>query len=331
MVDTLLKTALKWEGYLEKKNSSQLESYKANVGYNNYTVFGKEYNQYFGVNVQGQPWCATFVSCVFVETYGLNKQKEILTEFYNCVTGVNLFKKKKQWYNSPQKGDIIFFKDNNNVACHTGIVYEVDNNRVYTIEGNTSAGSQVVANGGGVFKKSYYKNNSRILGYGRPNYPKQKVYWQETYLNKMFNKGYITDKSQWKDYDNPVSKALCVALIDKITGGIWKSEEANSSVHWAQPHVISLCGKNIIQDKEDWIKTLDSYVSKAILLGIVDKATNGILNKYNNMNCDHWARKHLNSLCDKGIIVTPQAWDDDFEGTVNKGNFMALLCKAFNI
>jgi archaellum component FlaG (FlaF/FlaG flagellin family) len=50
------------------------------------------------------------------------------------------------------------------------LVYNVDSSYVYTIEGNTSSTSGVVANGGGVYKKKYALNYSSISGYGRPNY-----------------------------------------------------------------------------------------------------------------------------------------------------------------
>jgi peptidoglycan hydrolase-like protein with peptidoglycan-binding domain len=55
-------------------------------------------------------------------------------------------------------------------VAHTGLVYAVDSTYVYTVEGNTSSASGVVANGGGVFKKKYKLNYTRIYGYGRPNY-----------------------------------------------------------------------------------------------------------------------------------------------------------------
>jgi glucan-binding YG repeat protein len=41
---------------------------------------------------------------------------------------------------------------------------------VYTIEGNTSSGSEVIANGGAVCQKEYALTNSRIDGYGRPDW-----------------------------------------------------------------------------------------------------------------------------------------------------------------
>ena len=41
---------------------------------------------------------------------------------------------------------------------------------IYTVEGNTSGGSTLVANGGGVAKKSYPSNYSRIACIWRPQY-----------------------------------------------------------------------------------------------------------------------------------------------------------------
>ena len=46
----------------------------------------------------------------------------------------------------------------------------MDSTYVYTIEGNTSSESGVVANGGCVREKKYKLTYNRIAGYGRPNY-----------------------------------------------------------------------------------------------------------------------------------------------------------------
>ena len=80
------------------------------------------------------------------------------------------YKSANRFYASPQVGDQIFFTDSKGGICHTGLVYALDGNTVYTIEGNTSPSSGVVANGGCVAKKSYSRNYGRIAGYGRPNY-----------------------------------------------------------------------------------------------------------------------------------------------------------------
>lgn len=331
MVDKVITEAKKWVGYLEKKSNASLENFTENAGYNNYTVFAKQYKQYFGQDYQAQPWCAMFVSCVFRNALGKEKQQKIMPHFSYCPTGVNQFKKMNKWKTSkPQKGDVIFFKNDKGVASHVGIVYNVDNSYVYTIEGNTSSTSGVIANGGGVFKKQYTIGYPKILGYGRPDYEsiKEKP-WQQEFLDKLMAKGYITDRQQWSQYELPVSKALCVALIDKITGGTWGAKEANKKIHWAQPHVISLYGKGVIKQPQDWIASLDNNVSKALILALVDKATGPSLSSSQQQG--HWAQQHLASLQGKNIITTPEAWNDDFDAVLNRGNFMALLCKAYNI
>lgn len=155
------------------------------------------------------------------------------------------------------------------------------------------------------------------------------AHWGEEYLNKMTAKGFISDTAFWRSYDSPVPKAQGLVLLDKITGGTWKSNESNPSI-WYQPHVISLCGKRIIEDKNVWLRNPDASLSKALVLALIDKATNGTLAKYNNASVDHWGRRHLNSLCDKGIITTPSSWTN-FEGCVTRAQYIALLCKAFSI
>ena len=59
---------------------------------------------------------------------------------------------------------------------NTGLVYKVDDTYVYTIEGNTSGASGVIANGGGVCQKKYKLNYSSIAGYGRPKYDVETKY-----------------------------------------------------------------------------------------------------------------------------------------------------------
>ena len=64
------------------------------------------------------------------------------------------YKEKGRQFSAPQPGYQIFFWPKNAIGGpavqHTGLVYKVDGTYVYTIEGNTSGTSGVVANGGGV-------------------------------------------------------------------------------------------------------------------------------------------------------------------------------------
>lgn len=163
-MEDMIRVALAEEGYLEKRTNDMLESKTANAGSNNYTKFGRD----MGCN--GQPWCDAFVDWCFKKAYGVAEAKALLGGWSNYTpTSAQYFKNMHQWFTTPQRGDVIFFKNSQRI-CHTGIVLEVKNGRVYTIEGNTSGGSTLEANGGCVAKKNYPLGYNRIAGYGRPKY-----------------------------------------------------------------------------------------------------------------------------------------------------------------
>ena len=163
-MEDMIRVALAEEGYLEKRTNDMLESKTANAGSNNYTKFGRD----MGCN--GQPWCDAFVDWCFKKAYGTAEAKALLGGWSNYTpTSAQYFKNMHQWFTTPQRGDVIFFKNSQRI-CHTGIVLEVKNGRVYTIEGNTSSASTLEANGGCVAKKNYPLGYNRIAGYGRPKY-----------------------------------------------------------------------------------------------------------------------------------------------------------------
>lgn len=170
-VKNLIDKAKTWTGYLEKRSNANLDDFTANAGSNNYTCFARDYKVHTGYNLQGQPWCAMYVSEVFVQMFGLEAAKKLLggSLYHYCPTGVNQFKKAGRWHTTPEPGDVIFFY-NGTRAYHTGIVIEVTSTRVKTIEGNTSGASGVIKNGGGVCQKSYSLSYERIMGYGRPDW-----------------------------------------------------------------------------------------------------------------------------------------------------------------
>jgi peptidoglycan hydrolase-like protein with peptidoglycan-binding domain len=173
----LIEIALAEVGYLEKKTNSQLDDKTANAGYNNYTKYARDLNNagYYNGNKNGYAWCDVFVDWCFLQLCGGDAKK---AEDMICQTGDygagcgysrRYYKAQGRLFDDPKPGDQIFFGTASSVA-HTGIVYKVDSKKVYTIEGNTSGTSGVVANGGGVFMKSYDLNYSRIVDYGRPKY-----------------------------------------------------------------------------------------------------------------------------------------------------------------
>ena len=171
-VSKVIKIAEEQVGYLEKKSNKDLDSKTANAGSGNYTKYGRDLVKWIGSPyANGVAWCDMFVDWCFIEAYGLETAKKMIGGWSAYTpTSASYFKNMGRWSTKPQKGDQIFFKNGSGTICHTGIVYAVDNNYVYTIEGNTSGASGVIANGGGVCKKKYSRSYTRIAGYGRPNY-----------------------------------------------------------------------------------------------------------------------------------------------------------------
>lgn len=175
-VEKVIQIAESEVGYLEKRNNSNLYDKTANAGSANYTKYGKEMHDIYQ-KVMDYPaaWCDAFVDWCFYKAYGVANAKGLLGGNFDDYTpnSAGLYKNKgayiKRGKGLPRRGDQIFFTNGTRIY-HTGLVYAVDSSKVYTIEGNTSGGSKVVANGGGVFKKSYSLNNSKIDGYGRPKY-----------------------------------------------------------------------------------------------------------------------------------------------------------------
>ena len=161
-IQTVIDIATEELGYLEKASGSNLDSKTGNAGYNNYTKYWKIYPAY-----QGQAWCACFVSWVFQEAFGLEMAKKLLKHwpFVYCPTLAGMTQNK-----TPKKGSIVLFYRNGTYA-HTGIVIAISSTTITTIEGNTSAGSTVVPNGGGVHKKTYKRSElSANNKYFMPDY-----------------------------------------------------------------------------------------------------------------------------------------------------------------
>lgn len=165
-VKKLLDTAKAEVGYLEKKSNMHLDEKNKNAGMNNFTKYAKDLYP----DLQGQPWCDMYVDWCFVMAFGKINAKKMIGGFSAYTpTSAEYYKKKGRWYTKAAAGDQIFFKNNIRIN-HTGLVLDTDNKYVYTVEGNTSAGSDVVPNGGAVCIKKYLLSDPRIAGYGRPDW-----------------------------------------------------------------------------------------------------------------------------------------------------------------
>lgn len=187
--------ALAEVGYLEKKSNSQLDDKKANAGYNNWTKYARDLDNipgFYNGKKNGYEWCDVFVDWCMVQAYGVEKAKQLLCQpskslGAGCPWSAGYYANFGQFYTSnPQPGDQIFFGSSRQKAYHTGLVYKVENGKVYTIEGNTSNSAAVVPNGGTVAIKSYPLNANYIAGYGRPAYEEEEEMTQEKF-NEMMN------------------------------------------------------------------------------------------------------------------------------------------------
>lgn len=173
--------ALSQIGYQEGASDGQFAGMTS--GSNNFTEFNYNMGD-FGVGYGGSsyPWCACFVSfCLYQgQCHDLNKisdwcrnnegKEGYVWREVSCQKWVeqlkrfDMFKSKSSY--TPKAGDLIFFSTNGTSSSHIGIVLYTDGSYVYTIEGNTSSGSELDVNGGGVYYKKYTLRNSKIFGYG---------------------------------------------------------------------------------------------------------------------------------------------------------------------
>ena len=127
-------------------------------GNNNDTKFGDWYG------MPNQPWCAMFVSYCMAKA---GVSQETVKKFASCTAGWNWFKNRGETRSNsfkPQRGDIIFFDwnpENGDGIDHVGLVDRVENNKVYTVEGNHEDQ---------VNQYSYDLNSNNIYGYVVPSY-----------------------------------------------------------------------------------------------------------------------------------------------------------------
>lgn len=181
-VNQVLSVAEAEVGYLEKASNQNLDGKTENAGDKNYTKYARDLDAipgFYNGHKQGYAWCDVFVDWCFVTAYGKDAALKLLCQptksaGAGCRYSRGYFKAKGRLFDAPQPGDQIFFWPKTAIGGpavqHTGLVYKVDSTYVYTIEGNTSGSSGVVANGGGVWKKKYRLDYNRIAGYGRPDY-----------------------------------------------------------------------------------------------------------------------------------------------------------------
>ena len=114
---------------------------------------------------EGDSWDSEFVS--WVANKAGYVEAGIIPKFGTATEGVDWFKENSSFKTTeytPKAGDIVFYDyDGDGVTDHTGIVTAFANNQFSTVEGGVSD----------VVRKSSYKlNDSKIVGFGVPDYAK---------------------------------------------------------------------------------------------------------------------------------------------------------------
>lgn len=153
-------------GYHEGNSAAELDGMNF-YGSRNFTEYNRiwgalDNNEGNGTSV-GYAWCASFV------TWCLRQSRvpaEIAASEVSCQRMADWYRAHSTYHTRasgyiPIPGDLVMFRYGGSAANHVGFVVGVENGRLYTIEGNTS---------GMVGLRSYYLNNSSILGYCVPDY-----------------------------------------------------------------------------------------------------------------------------------------------------------------
>lgn len=179
-IEKLLNTVKAELGYIEKKSKSQLDDKTANAGAKNYTKYARDLDAisgFYNGKKQGYEWCDVFVDWCFVQTFGEELARKLTCQTSNrklgagCKYSMNYYKADGKFYTTPAVGDQIFFYTTDKKGIrHTGIVVRLDDNHVYTIEGNSRPTGEYYTHGGAVLEHSYLRVDDEIAGYGRPDY-----------------------------------------------------------------------------------------------------------------------------------------------------------------
>ena len=195
----LLALAKSQAGYQEKASNACLDDFHENAGYQNYTKYSRDVDNWGLEGCQGQPWCATYQFWLEAKTFGVDAalghfhMDREHYQAYNCACIYRAFQSAGCVSGSPQAGALVIFQD----YRHVGRVTEIKDGRVYTNEGNTSA-LYGDSNGGTVREKNYILTDPNILGYCIINYGEDNG---ETDTEKGFlPEGTIQAKSQTESY-----------------------------------------------------------------------------------------------------------------------------------
>ncbi len=102
-------------GYQEKASVGMLDDPHANAGYNNYTKYARDVNDWGLDGCQGQPWCATYQFWLEAKTFGVDIALKHFCmsrknyRAYNCFEIYDVFERNGKTSGSPDTGALVVF------------------------------------------------------------------------------------------------------------------------------------------------------------------------------------------------------------------------------
>ena len=180
--------------------ANEVLSIVGNAGYNSYTKYARDVNNWRLDGCQGQPWCATYQFWLEARIFGV---ETALKHFcmsrnsyraYNCFEIYDAFERKGKISRSPGIGSLIVFRHS-----HIGRVIDVRNGYVYTNEGNTSA-LYGDSNGGTVKTKKYQIGDSSIKGYCLIDYKEDNTTISEDQADTKQENLRVKEYQEWLNY-----------------------------------------------------------------------------------------------------------------------------------
>ncbi len=168
-VERVIARALGEVGYEEKADAAGLDDAAANAGSGNYTKYARDLDALgvYNGGKQGYEWCDVFADWCYIMEFGKDLGLRLICQPERSYgAGVNssarYYRQAGRLDDQPRTGDQIYFIDSSDgLYYHTGIVVDVDDAAITTVEGNAS---DTVA------RRRYAHTDPRIGAFGHPRW-----------------------------------------------------------------------------------------------------------------------------------------------------------------
>ena len=213
---------------------------RTQIGYQENSV-GTKYGAWYYPSFVNQPWCAMFVSWCANQA-GI--PETVIPRFAACSVGVAWFKTMGRWHDSkyygggkytPQKGDVIFYRDSgyDGVSTHVGLVAGLNGNYIVAIEGNATDSSVCEF----TTSSSRSLDSSYVIGYGSPNYSNELGDEPDTYEVWQVTADALNVRAEYSTSSKSVTTVnygttLNVTKFKKSEGYLWGYTKANGKNGW---------------------------------------------------------------------------------------------------